>query len=63
MNTGSYVFAQMVKFLDEFVFLRIVKKYDGGDEKPELLMLPGEGGEAPDGRFEIIQAFHRGDGI
>ena len=29
MNTGSYVFAQMVKFLDEFVFLRIVKKYDG----------------------------------
>ena len=29
MNTGYYVFAQMVKFLDEFVFLRIVKKYDG----------------------------------
>ena len=29
MNKGSYVFAQMVKFLDEFVFLRIVKKYDG----------------------------------
>lgn len=29
MNTGSYVFAQMVKFLDEFVFLSIVKKYDG----------------------------------
>ena len=29
MNTGSYVFAQMVKFLDEFAFLRIEKKYDG----------------------------------
>jgi len=29
MNKGSYVFAQMVQFLDEFVFLRIVKKYDG----------------------------------
>ena len=29
MNKGSYVFSQMVKALDEFVFLRIVKKYDG----------------------------------
>ncbi len=29
MNTGSYVFSQLVKALDEFVFLRIVKKYDG----------------------------------
>lgn len=29
MNKGSYVFSQLVKFLDEFVFLRIVKKYDG----------------------------------
>ena len=29
MKKGSYVFAQMVKVLDEFAFLRIVKKYDG----------------------------------
>ncbi len=29
MNTGSYVFVQMVKFLDKSVFLRIMKKYDG----------------------------------
>ena len=29
MNKGSYVFSQLVKALDEFVFLRIVKKYDG----------------------------------
>lgn len=29
MSIGSYVFSQLVKVLDEFVFLRIVKKYDG----------------------------------
>ena len=29
MNTGKYVFAQLVGFLDNFKFLRIVKKYDG----------------------------------
>ncbi len=29
MNTGSYVFSHLVNALDEFVFLRIVKKYDG----------------------------------
>ena len=29
MNKGSYVFSQLVKALDEFGFLRIVKKYDG----------------------------------
>jgi len=29
MNTGSYVFSQMIKALSEFVFLRIVKKFDG----------------------------------
>ena len=27
MNTGKYVFAQLVGFLDNFKFLRIVKKY------------------------------------
>lgn len=29
MNKDKYVFAQMVGFLDNFKFLRIVKKYDG----------------------------------
>lgn len=29
MNRDKYVFAQMVGFLDNFKFLRIVKKYDG----------------------------------
>ena len=29
MCNSSYVFAQMVKYLDKFVFLRTVKKYDG----------------------------------
>ncbi|WP_289766618.1 DUF4372 domain-containing protein, partial [Bacteroides acidifaciens] len=29
MNKDPYVFAQLVKFMDEFKFLRIVKKYDG----------------------------------
>ena len=29
MNKDKYVFAQMVEFLDNYKFLRIVKKYDG----------------------------------
>lgn len=29
MNKGKYVFAQLLDFLDPFVFLRISKKYDG----------------------------------
>ena len=29
MNEDKYVFAQMVEFLDNYKFLRIVKKYDG----------------------------------
>ena len=29
MNKNKYVFAQLVGFLDNFKFLRIVKKYDG----------------------------------
>ena len=29
MNKDKYVFAQMIGFLDNFKFLRIVKKYDG----------------------------------
>lgn len=29
MNKDPYVFAQLVKFMDEFKFRRIVKKYDG----------------------------------
>ncbi len=29
MNKGKYVFSQLLAFLDPFVFLRIVKKYDG----------------------------------
>ncbi len=29
MNKDKYVFAQLVQFLDNFKFLRIVKKYDG----------------------------------
>ena len=29
MNKDKYVFAQLVGFLDNFKFLRIVKKYDG----------------------------------
>ena len=29
MNKDKYVFAQLVSFLDNFKFLRIVKKYDG----------------------------------
>lgn len=36
MNKGSYVFSQLVKALDEFVFLRIVKKYDGDKYVNEL---------------------------
>lgn len=28
MNKDKYVFAQMVEFLDNYKFLRIVKKYD-----------------------------------
>ena len=30
MNKDKYVFAQLVGFLDNFKFLRIVRKYDGG---------------------------------
>ena len=29
MNKDKYVFAKMVEFLDNYKFLRIVKKYDG----------------------------------
>ncbi|WP_444876831.1 DUF4372 domain-containing protein [Bacteroides heparinolyticus] len=29
MNKDKYVFAPMVEFLDNYKFLRIVKKYDG----------------------------------
>ena len=29
MNKDKYVFAQLVGFLDNFKFLRIVKKYEG----------------------------------
>ena len=29
MNKDKYVFAQLVQFLDNFKYLRIVKKYDG----------------------------------
>ena len=29
MHKGKYVFAQLLEYLDHFVFLRIVKKYDG----------------------------------
>ena len=29
MNKDKYVFSQLVTFLDEFKFLRIVKKYEG----------------------------------
>ena len=29
MNKDQYVFAQLVKFMDEFKFRRIVKRYDG----------------------------------
>lgn len=29
MHNGKYVFSQLLDFLDPFVFLRIVKKYDG----------------------------------
>ena len=29
MNKGKYVFAQLLSFLDPFIFLRISKKYDG----------------------------------
>ena len=29
MHKGKYVFAQLLEYLDYFVFLRIVKKYDG----------------------------------
>ena len=29
MNKDKYVFAQLVGFLDNFKFQRIVKKYDG----------------------------------
>lgn len=29
MNKDKYVFAQMVEFLDNYKFFRIVKKYDG----------------------------------
>ncbi len=29
MNKGKYVFSQLLSFLDPFVFLRIVKKYNG----------------------------------
>ena len=29
MNKDKYVFAQLVAFLDNFKFLRIVKKYEG----------------------------------
>ena len=29
MNKDKYVFAQMVEFLNNYKFLRIVKKYDG----------------------------------
>ncbi len=28
MHKDKYVFAQMIEFLDNFKFLRIVKKYD-----------------------------------
>ena len=36
---------------------------DGGDEEFELLVLPGEGGEALDGRGKILQAFHGRYGV
>lgn len=36
---------------------------DGGDEEFEFLVLPGEGGEALDGRGKILQAFHRRYGV
>lgn len=29
MNKDKYVFAQMVEFLENYKFLRIVKKYNG----------------------------------
>lgn len=29
MNKDKYVLVQMVEFLDNYKFLRIVKKYDG----------------------------------
>lgn len=29
MNRDKYVFAQLVQFMDQFKFLRIVKRYDG----------------------------------
>ena len=36
MNKDKYVFAQLVGFLDNFKFLRIVKKYEGNSDGEEI---------------------------